>query len=58
MCASWLALVRTMIQFFATRLTHRELARDFGGDENGGDARNDWRRGIRGRRGRIDSRRA
>jgi hypothetical protein len=36
MCASWLALVRTMIQFLATRLTHRELARDFDGDANGG----------------------
>jgi hypothetical protein len=36
MCASWLALVRTVIQFLATRLTHRELARDFDGDANGG----------------------
>ena len=35
MCASWLALVRTTIQFLATRLTHRELARDFGSDVNG-----------------------
>ena len=36
MCASWLALVRTMIQFLATRLTHRELTRDFGSDAGGG----------------------
>jgi hypothetical protein len=36
MCASWLASVRTMIQFFATRLTQREAARDFGTDAKGG----------------------
>ena len=36
MCESWLASVRTMIQFLATRLAHRELARDFGADAKGG----------------------